>query len=100
MRYSYIGFTPHESFIPLAIIVERRMNFSSDLLLRKLIVFDSSPGFEELLDLPLTYEGYKGEHVQLVILKLSDMDPDELKHNLEAARMAYRDELVWSEHPV
>ncbi len=35
-----------------------------------------------------------------MILKLSDMDPDELKHNLEAARIAYRDELVWSEHPV
>lgn len=52
------------------------------------------------MDLPLTYEGNKGEHVQLVILKLSDMDPDELKHNLEAARIAYRDELVWSEHPV
>lgn len=49
--------------------------------------------------MPLTYEGNEREHVQLVILKLSDMDPDELKHNLEAARIAYRDVLAWSEHP-
>ena len=62
-------------------------------------LFGSDPKSDELIALVQTYKGAERERIQLAILKLSGGDPSKLRHNLEAAKIDYRDVLAWAEYP-
>jgi hypothetical protein len=54
---------------------------------------------EELRQLLLSYDGNEQERVLLAVLKLSEEDPEKLRHNIQAAKIDYRDVLAWAEYP-
>lgn len=61
--------------------------------------FGTDPEADDLFVLLQTYKGAEPARVHLAILKLSGGDPEKLQHNIEAAKIDYRDVLAWAEYP-
>jgi len=62
-------------------------------------LFSSGLKSDALFILLQSYEGVERERVQLAILKLSAGDSGKPRHNIDAAKVDYRDVLAWAEYP-
>ena len=61
-------------------------------------LFGSNPDAKELWEALQGYVESESARVQLAILKLSEGDPEKLRHYVQAARTDYRDVLAWAEY--
>ena len=62
-------------------------------------LFGAHPDRDAFWEALKSYAEKESPRVQLAILKLSEGDPEKLRHYVQAAQTDYRDVLAWAEYP-